>query len=234
MSTVPGYLPFYPVNYRPNPIYIQNRRPVPKKYGFRFPGKESEKVIEVEVEDMEEADLKETSYKPTQSHVPANNPAHKKYGFKLLREQIEKEDSEFPLDIDEGLLDSKSESREGKAKDLDIETLKENAINEEKIENMEILKTPTISNDNIMSQFNANPIETSTINPTEDVTTVVDTVMNVFKDMLGTVTDDKETDENVTLTPEEIENLMELKEMLEEEPKKEVKLEKKESLVYLF
>ena len=141
----------------------------------------------------------------------------------------------FALDIDEGLLDSKSESREGKAKDLDIETLKENAINEEKVENMEILKTPRISNDdNIMSEFDANPIETSTINPTEDVTTVVDTVMNVFKDMLGTGTDDKETDENVTLTPEEIENLMELKEMLDEEPKKEVKLEKKESLVYLF
>ena len=133
----------------------------------------------------------------------------------------------FALDIDGGLLDSKSESRKGKAKDLDIETLKKNAINEEKIENMEILKTPTILNDNIMSEFDANPIETSTINPTEDVTTVVDTVMNVFKDMLGTGTDDKETDENVTLTPEEIENLMELKEMLDEEPKKEVKLEKK-------
>ena len=96
MTTVPGYLPFYPVNYRPNPIYIQNRRPVPKKYGFRFPGKESEKVMEVKVEDMEETDLKETetSYKPSPNHVPAKNPAQKKYGFRFLRKQTEKEDSE--------------------------------------------------------------------------------------------------------------------------------------------
>ena len=88
MSTVPGYLPFYPVNYRPNPIYIPNRRPVPKKYGFRFPGKEGEKVIE-------EADLKETetSYKPPSNNVPAKNPAQKKYGFRFLRKQTEKENS---------------------------------------------------------------------------------------------------------------------------------------------
>ena len=125
---------------------------------------------------------------------------------------------------------------------MDIKTLKENAINEEKIENMEILKTPTISNDIIMSELDANPIETSTVNlgevseqnPPEVVTTVIYKAMNVFKEMSGTVTEDKETEENVTLTPGEIENLMELKEILEKEPKKEVKLEKKESLVYLF
>ena len=56
----------------------------------------------------------------------------------------------------------------------------------------------------------------------EIVTALVDKVVNTFKGMLKTESQAvEETEENVTLTPEEIENLMELKEILAKEPKAE-------------